>query len=254
MKKEEALGLAAACISGLKFAFFLKKDSKGSVLTYSWMHFSCFIIHIHPDGLFQRRLGLLLLTSFFKKKSHLKLNPYPPLQGVVQGSGKDLRRTEHGYGAREPSSPSRAAQGGSRSLPLRPRRHFVRPPPARALYLAFKSAARAAPSSTSYQQGARSGTAAWPAAPRAGRPAGSKAVRRKERTRTRTRRTRWRSTRSFIHPAAPRSFIRPVAARPLQKDTERRAEVRETACGSRPAGCATARALSCGFTSRLSAV
>lgn len=193
-----------------------------------------------------------LVLFFFFFKFYLSNEPLPPTQSCA-GLWKDLRRTEKGSRAWEPSSPLWAAQLRFPLPPLRPRRHFVRPP-ARALYLAFKSAARVVPSSTSYQQGARSGTAAWPAAPRAGRPAGSKAVRGKGRTRTRTRRTWWRCTRSFIRPAAPRSFAHPVASRPLQKDTERRAEVRDTACGSRPAGCAAARALSCEFTSRLSAV
>lgn len=71
--------------------------------------------------------------------------------------------------------------------PVGLRRHFVRCCPApqgRAgsagrdeLSLAFKSATRVGPSSSSYEQALHSSTTAWPAAPRAGHPAGSKAVR-----------------------------------------------------------------------------
>ena len=82
-----------------------------------------------------------------------------------------------------PSPHARYQGSGSRSGHTPQPRHRLLPPPrlrrhfARRLSLAFKSAARAGPSSPSYEQALRSGTAAWPAAPRAGHAAGSKTVR-----------------------------------------------------------------------------
>lgn len=109
------------------------------------------------------------------------------------------------------------------------------------LSLAFKRAARAGPSSPSYEQALCCRTAAWPAAPRAGHPAGSKAVRG-----TQEPDGHIGGTHSFIHQAAPRR------SGPERHERKRGGYGR---CAPQPSGgWAAAWALSSRFASCMSAV
>lgn len=91
--------------------------------------------------------------------------------------------------------------------------------------LAFKSAARVGPSSTSYEQALRCSTAAWPAAPGGHRRVKGSAARAEEPAGHALRDT------SFIY----RRSRPPVAARDLQ-NTESKGEVIDALHPSRPAG------------------